>query len=205
MSRVLKNHKIDLKLEDPKQILKIFGLISILLAIDLFSKYIYWFLLGMEDRNIPILTGYVDLFVTPHEGHTISIFMSDLNNHISTLTVILFLTLLIMYPLLFKIKKIILFCLVIISAGGLANLLDKFYNYNATNIMCSIQQSSGLHSVCFNIADFYSLIGISIGFIVNFYYVLSYFILNTHLVYILLIPFSYFTFNLFFSWLISSF
>lgn len=205
MSNLTKNVKIDLQMEDPKKILKIFSLITILLAIDLFSKYIYWMLLGMEERNIPILSGYLDFFVTPHEGHTISFFMNDLYNHISTLITIFFITTLFIYPLFFKMKRIILFCLVIISAGGLANLVDKFYNYNATNIMCSIEQSSGLHSVCFNIADFYSLIGISVGFIVNFYYVLNYFILNSHLIYIILIPFSFYTFNWFFYWLISSF
>lgn len=205
MSTLTRNVKIDLQLEDPKKVLKIFSLVSILLLIDLFSKYIYWYILGMEERNIPILKGYVDFFVTPHVGHTISLFPTDYYNHITTLITILFITSLFIYPLFFKIKKIAVFCLIIIAAGGLANLIDKFYNYNATNIMCSIQQSSGLHSVCFNIADFYSLIGISIGFIVNFYYILSYFIINKYYKLILLFPISFYTFNWFFNWLISSF
>lgn len=169
--------------------IKISFLIFILTTLDLLSKSILLKKLGFEDQQSTFIFGYFNWFVTPHAGHSFSLFESDVQNHWLTVFTILFITSLLSYPLLFKIKKIAIFCLVLIVSGAVSNVIDKVYNYNATNIMCSIQQSSGLHSVCFNIADFYILIGVSIGLIANAYYLSQHIFKSISLKILFLIPF----------------
>lgn len=194
-----------LQKEDSVVTLKIFILIFAFTFIDLFSKFIYLNLLGMEKNEFPLLEGYVNWFVTPHLGHTFTLFSKDFNNHLLTISFLLFIICLFMYPLFFKIKKIAIFCLVLIVAGGLGNLIDKAQNYNATNILCSVDQVSGLNNICFNIADFYVSFGISLGLILNFYYLLINFTANKIIMTFLLTPLSIGIFIFSFKWLVFGF
>lgn len=191
--------------EDKYSIIKILSIISILTAIDLLSKYFFWSILGFEDLSVPFISGYFDWFVTPHKGHSFEPFLSDYKNHWFSIIATFFLISLFAYALFFKIKKIALFCIVLIVAGGFSNMFDKIYNYNATNIVCSIQQSSGYHSVCFNIADIYALIGFTLGFIVNAYYFIAHFFDKPYLRFLALFPILVSTPIFAFDWLISSF
>jgi signal peptidase II len=194
-----------LQKEDSVVTLKIFILIFAFTFIDLFSKFIYLNLLGMEKNEFPLLEGYVNWFVTPHLGHTFTLFSKDIYNHLLTIFFLLFITLLFVYPLFFKIKKIAIFCLTMIVAGGLGNLIDKAYNYNATNIFCSIQQSSGYNNICFNIADFYVSIGVTLGLIFNFYYIISHYTDKKHIILLWLLPISLGIFVFCFRWLVFAF
>lgn len=150
--------------------IKISIIIFLLATLDLLSKLIAFKILGFEGQESAFIMGYFDWFVTSHIGNSFELFKSDISNHWLTVFLISFLTVILYYPLLFKIKKIAVYCLIFIISGSIANVIDKIYNQDATNIMCTIQQSSGYHSVCFNIADLYILIGFTVGFIANLYY-----------------------------------
>ena len=191
--------------EDKYSIIKILSIISVLTSIDLLSKYFFWNTLGFEYVSIPFISGYFDWFVTPHLGNSFEPFSSDYKNHWFSIIAMSFIISLFAYSLFFKIKKIAIFCVILIVSGGLANIIDKIYNYNATNIVCSIQQSSGYHSVCFNIADIFVLVGFTVGFIFNAYYFLTHFFYKPYLRFLALSPILVSTPIFAFDWLISSF
>jgi lipoprotein signal peptidase len=196
---------VTLVMEDSTTIIKIFSIIFVLTAIDLLSKYLFLQSLGFQDISVPFIVGYFDWFVTPHAGHSFEPFMSDYKNHLFSIIATFFLIFLFAYGLFFKIKKVAVFCIILIVSGGFSNMFDKMYNYNATNIICSIQQSSGYQSACFNLADIYVLIGITVGFIVNAYYFSTHFIDKTHMRFFVLLPFLIGTPLVSFNWLIHSF
>ncbi len=196
---------VTLQKEDSIVTLKIFFLIFAFTFIDLFSKFIYLNTLGMETHEFPLVEGYINWFVTPHLGHTFNLFSEDFYNHLLTIFFILFIILLFAYPLFFKIKKIAIFCLTMIVAGGLGNLIDKVHNFNATNILCSVNQLSGLNNICFNIADFYVSLGIFIGLVFNFYYLLTHYTKNNIILSAFLIPISIGIFLFSFRWLVFAF
>ena len=130
---------------------------------------------------------------------------TDSENNLLSLMIISGLLVVTSFFLLLRFPPFARFCLILIVSGGLANLIDKIYNINATNIMCSVQQSSGIYSVCFNLADFFVIFGVIFGLVYNFYFFIRIVTKNNALRLISISPVFVLLHLWMFDWLISSF
>ena len=179
--------------------------VFLLAGIDLYSKYYFVELLGREKFTIPFIDGYFYWYVTEHIGHAFEPFKTDSENNLLSLMIISGLLVVTSFFLLLRFPPFARFCLILIVSGGLANLIDKIYNINATNIMCSVQQSSGIYSVCFNLADFFVIFGVIFGLVYNFYFFIRIVTKNNALRLISISPVFVLLHLWMFDWLISSF
>lgn len=178
--------------------------VSFFAFLDLFSKYYAIKLLGYE-KGVSFIPNLFDWVVTKHIGSSFTISHQEVVNHYFSILVVALLTLFIFFLISQNFPRIAKGCLVLIAAGGVANMVDKIYNSEATNIICSIEQASHMYSICFNAADLFVGIGLTVGFIYNFYYVFKLTIKNTFWRNLALFPFIASTPFLFFHWLIFSF
>ncbi len=179
--------------------------IFILTFLDLISKYYLIWNFDFDTVIYQLLNGYFDIILTEHIDEKIIISSSDLDNYTMTMFVIASLIIVLSCTLTLNFDKFAKLCMALIISGGLGNFIDKLFSFNATNIMCSIQQSSNLHSVCFNIADFFIIFGVTFAFLYNIYFFLNIVIKKEKFRFALFFPFLIFIPYYMFAWLINSF
>lgn len=179
--------------------------IFVLACTDLWSKYFLIWHFEFDKVILPFINGYFDFMLTEHMDETLQINANDLDNYVLTMFVIASIVLILSFMLTLNFDRYAKFFMMLVIAGGIGNFIDKYFSFNATNIMCSIQQSSGYHSICFNIADFFIIFGVMFALIYNVYFFLKITVKNTIYRFFALTPVLILMPYFMFGWLINSF